>query len=106
MKSAKREVVFFMPSGWYSRFADTSSHAPPPALAAATAAAVRPRIHVAQAMQNLGPVVADVFQCVAGVIRQAAAMAEHVAQRDLPRDPRIVHGKFGIVANDRIVPRD
>ena len=39
----KRELVFFIPSGWYSRSADTSSHDFPLALAAATAAAVKPK---------------------------------------------------------------
>src|SRR5260370_19739842 len=57
-------------------------------------------------MQNLGRVVAYVFQRIAGVVRQSAAMAEHVAQRDLARHPRVMHCKFGIVANDRVVTCD
>ncbi len=57
-------------------------------------------------MQNLAPVIADVFQGIAGVMRQSAAMAEHIAQRDLPRHPGSMHCKLRIMPDDWIVPRD
>ena len=56
-------------------------------------------------MQHLAPAVADVLERVAGVRRQPAAVAEHVAQGDLPRHPRVLHGELRIVPDDRIVPR-
>jgi hypothetical protein len=51
---------------------------------------------IAQAMQNFRAREAQVFQQIARVLGQAAAMRVHVPDRDFARDPRIKHRKCGI----------
>ena len=61
---------------------------------------------VAQAVQDRAAVEADVFQQVAGVIGQPAAVGEQVAQGDRSRGQGIGQREVGIVPDDRVIPTD
>ena len=47
-------------------------------------------------MQNFRACETEIFQQIARVFGQAAAMCVHVPDRDFARDPRIKHRKCGI----------
>ncbi len=57
-------------------------------------------------MQNLLATEAQVFQPVAAVVGQAAAMAQQIAEPQLARDEGIVHPEAGVAIDHAVVPAD
>ena len=60
----------------------------------------------AQPLQHLPPVVAEILQIVARMIRKAGAVREHIANRDVAGDPRVLQSEPRQVLHDRRVPGD
>src|SRR5947208_7049830 len=98
-----------MPSGLYNFCLHASSHSKPVRFRCRDAAFGHPKICVrvmrtktapgmliAQAMQNFRARETQIFQQIARVLRQAAAMRVHVADRDFARYPRIEYRECGI----------
>ena len=61
---------------------------------------------ITQAAQHFSAAETEVFQQIAGVVGQAAAMRVHVADGDLARDPRIEHDESGIQLAQPGIPGD
>jgi hypothetical protein len=59
-----------------------------------------------QPVEDFVLVVSDVFEKVAGMIGQAAAMAQQIAQSQLARDVGVVHAEAGVMVDDAVVPLD